>query len=89
MGLMAAALGTVLGSIAVLYHMKFGIDIAFLLGPPSASSLGYSFSTLVFPVFEWTTYFKLLAVELLFVVGAGVYPAFKASSLDPVETMRG
>lgn len=87
LGVFSAALGILLGIAAVAYHSEFGFDLTPFLGSGN-SETGFTFNTLVRPAIEWGPFLRLVAIEVGFIVLAGVYPAYRASILDPVQTLR-
>lgn len=89
MSLIGTILGTLMGLLVVLYYKKIGFDLSPFLGNEGDSSVGFTFQTRVFPLIEWSKYIWLVAIEIIFIVLAGVYPAVKASHLKPIETIRG
>jgi ABC-type lipoprotein release transport system permease subunit len=89
LGVFSAVLGIGLGIAAVAYHAKFGFDLTPFLGSGDSAETGFRFNTLVRPTIEWWPFIRLVLVEIAFIVVAGIYPAYRASMLDPVKTLRG
>lgn len=88
MGAVSALAGTLIGALAISYHGRYGFDISPFLGKNGTSFVGFKFKSMVYPVFEWAAYLKLVVIEVLFIVAAGIYPAHRAAELDPVVTLR-
>ena len=88
LGLGASIIGTILGTLLVLYHMKTGFDISYFWGDSAPVLDQVNLEFRIFPIFKIVPYVKAVATTLIFVLIAGVYPAFRASKLKPVEAMR-
>lgn len=88
LGLGASIIGTILGTALVLYHMKTGFDISYFWGDQSPVLDQLSLEFKIFPIFKVLPYVKSVLTTIFFVLLAGVYPAFRASRLKPVEAMR-
>jgi ABC-type lipoprotein release transport system permease subunit len=86
-GLISVAVGTVLGMSAVLYHMKFGLDLRPFLGETSRAA-EFQLNLTVFPEFSFIPYLRTVVLTIVFVIGASLYPAFKASRIKPIQAMR-
>lgn len=87
MGVLSAAVGIVLGSLAVLYHQRTGFDLGPFFGERTGTDQ-ITFDLVIHPIFMWGPFLKSVLITIGFVVVAGFYPAFRASRLNPVETMR-
>lgn len=84
----AGILGTLLGFGLVSYYHYYGFDITPFIGQAKNSFVGFKFTTMVYPIIDWKLYLTILGVEVLFILGAGVYPAMKASRLNPIDSIR-
>jgi len=83
----ASLFGIVLGVAAVFYHQKSGFDLAPFLGK-SSQARDFRFALVVFPVFKLLPFFKATGAAITVVVLSGLYPAYRASAMKPVEAMR-
>jgi len=87
LGLLAAALGTLLGSLATWYLVSVGIDLADFV-PETLEFGGVVFD----PIMRASWNFGWMIQIALYVVGltllAALYPAIKAGRITPVEGMR-
>ena len=78
------AAGFALGAAAALFFGRVGIDL-------SAFADAFSFfymSPIVYPVLTPDTSAKIIGAVLISAVLAGLYPAWRATRLNPVEAMR-
>ncbi len=87
LGLLAATLGTLLGSLATWYLVSVGIDLADFV-PETLEFGGVVFD----PIMRASWNFGWMIQIALYVVGltllAALYPAIKAGRITPVEGMR-
>lgn len=89
LGLIGAALGTLLGAAAVLAAQRHGIDITAMAGGERMDmGDGISMSALVFPVWAWGRALAFIALAVAFTVLSAAWPAWRVSRLSPVEAMR-
>lgn len=86
-GLFASVLGTGLGLAAVYYHQIYGFDLGPFLGERSYAGDFY-LDMIIHPIFSFSSYVKSVLVTLCVVVISGLYPAYNASKLNPVDTMK-
>jgi ABC-type lipoprotein release transport system permease subunit len=87
LGLIASAIGMVIGMAMVLYHQKYGFDLKPFLGDHSSLDQ-FRLDLTIHPVFKFIPFLKSVASMMSFIVLAGLYPAWRASVLKPVEAMR-
>jgi ABC-type lipoprotein release transport system permease subunit len=86
-GLIAAVIGTILGSALVTYHHYAGFNLRPFLGADFSVSQ-FTLDTLVHPVFSFERYFLLVGATMFFATLAGLIPALHASKMDVVEAIR-
>jgi ABC-type antimicrobial peptide transport system permease subunit len=87
MGTISSIGGIFLATLAVLYHKKFGFDLSPFLGKVSFAGDFY-LDLIIHPIFKMSSWLKSVGVMIFVVFLAGLYPAVRASLLNPVETMR-
>ena len=86
-GLIASAAGLIMGVAIVAYHMKFGFDLSPFFGNRTGTDV-FSFDLIVYPILQFAPLLRLAAIILVFIVLAGVFPAYRASKLNPIDVMR-
>ena len=87
LGLVAVVLGDALGALLSWPFMVWGIDMANFAGEQMSFG-GVSISTDVYARMDWDRFISYSAVAVAMTVLASLYPAFKASSLKPVDALR-
>lgn len=87
-GVMSAALGTLLGSLAVFYHLQKGFDLRAMIGTDFTVNI-YKLTTVIHPIFSFDRYFALVFLTILLATLAGLVPALRAAKMDVVEAIRG
>lgn len=87
LAVVSAALGTAIGVIAVIYHQHTGFDLKPFLGDTSSADQ-FKLSLVIHPIFSFASFLKTVLLTIFFVVIAGLYPAYRASRLNPVDAMR-
>ncbi len=85
--LTAALAGLGLGFTVLLYHHRFGFDVRFLM-KESLQVGNFRIEPLIHPALELGTFAQALAVLILFALLAAIYPAYKASRMNPLEALR-
>jgi ABC-type lipoprotein release transport system permease subunit len=86
-GLLAAVLGTLIGSVWVAYHQWVGFDLKPFLGDSFAVNQ-FKLGTVVYPVFSTERYFILVGATLVFATLAGLIPAVYAGRMKVIEAIR-
>lgn len=87
LGFVASVAGVLLGAAVVLYHQKYGFDLKPFLGDHSSLDQ-FRLDLTIYPVFKFVPFLKSVGTMMGFIVLAGLYPAWRASMLKPVEAMR-
>lgn len=87
LGIVASFFGILFGVAMVLYHQKHGFDLRPFLGDHSSVDQ-FRLDLTIHPVFQFIPFLKSVASMMTFIVLAGLYPAWRASVLKPVEAMR-
>lgn len=78
-----------IGGAAIAYHRWQGFDLKFFIGN-GASFQGLLLDTsIVYPIYAFWPFVKAAAVMIVFVTLAGIFPAYRAGKLTPVDTIRG
>jgi len=88
--LLAAAstvLGTLMGSALVLYHRAHGFSLQPFLGERSFVG-NIDLQMVIYPSFSFRSFIEAVCVTILFIVLASLYPAYRASKLNPVTAMK-
>jgi ABC-type lipoprotein release transport system permease subunit len=90
LGLLGAAVGTVLGMALVGYWAKEGLDLSALAGKADSqvAFAGMRVSWRIFPVFEWAQAAQGFAAVFVTSLVASAWPAARAARLEPMEAMR-
>ncbi|MGE3262086.1 MAG: ABC transporter permease [Bacteriovoracia bacterium] len=87
LGFVASVAGVLLGAAVVAYHQKYGFDLKPFLGDHSSLDQ-FRLDLTIYPVFKFVPFLKSVGTMMGFIVLAGLYPAWRASMLKPVEAMR-
>ena len=87
MGLLAAAIGTLLGSLATWYLVAVGIDLAELV-PDTLEFGGVVFDPVMRASWDPAWMIRIAVYVVCLTLAAATYPAIKAGRTTPVEGMR-
>ena len=87
LGLLAAALGTLLGSLATWYLVSVGIDLADFV-PETLEFGGVVFDPVMRADWDPLWMFRIVLYVIGLTLLAALYPAVKAGRITPVEGMR-
>jgi len=87
LGLLAAAIGTVLGSLATWYLVTVGIDLADFV-PETLEFGGVVFDPVMRAEWDPAWMFRIAVYVICLTLLAATYPAIKAGRTTPVEGMR-
>ena len=87
LGLLAAAIGTVLGSLATWYLVAVGVDLADLV-PETLEFGGVVFDPVMRASWDPVWMFRIAVYVVCLTLLAAAYPAIKAGRTTPVEGMR-
>lgn len=87
LGVAAAIVGVIVGGAVIFYHSKVGFDITLFVG--KGYSIGdFKMSLLLYPVMNWIGAAKATLSLIVVIVLSGVYPAWRASRLNPADAIR-
>jgi ABC-type lipoprotein release transport system permease subunit len=87
MGLLAATIGTILGSLATWYLVAVGIDLAELV-PDTLEFGGVVFDPVMRASWDPAWMIRIAVYVVCLTLAAAAYPAIKAGRTTPVEGMR-
>lgn len=79
----------ILGGAVILYHQWAGFDIAVFVGKTAQFQGLIMDSTIIYPKFAIIPFLRASSYMVVFVTLAGIFPAYRAGRLTPVDTMRG
>lgn len=82
-------LSLVIGGVAIIYHQWAGFDLAIFVGRTMQFQGLLLDSTIVHPSFALIPFIKASSFMVISVTLAGIYPAYRAGRLTPVDTIRG
>ncbi|MBX3022045.1 MAG: ABC transporter permease [Bdellovibrionales bacterium] len=85
--LLGLTVGAAIGSAMVTYHHIFGFDLHMFLGDQYSAGQ-FSLSMTVFPELSLVSILRSSLITIAFMLVAGLYPAWRASKLTPIEAMR-
>ena len=86
LGLLGSMLGLILGSIATYPLVVYGIDFAGMQGSVPVANV--AIDTLIKGVWSWDKMLLWAAYHVLLSLLASLWPALRASRLEPVESLR-
>jgi len=90
MAAIGLVMSLVIGGAVIAYHKWAGFDIIFFVGKNGNAFQGLQLdSTIVHPVYAVVPFLKAAITMVIFVTIAGIFPAYRASRLTPVDTIRG
>lgn len=87
LGLAASLIGILVGAAVIAYHYHTGFDLTPLVGNSLAVG-SFKLKLLIYPIFNLTGALKAVAITLLVVLAAAIYPAIRASRLRPIDAIR-
>jgi ABC-type lipoprotein release transport system permease subunit len=87
LGVGASAIGALVGSAMTAYLVKYGVDYTEMLGE-SMEVAGIAVSSHLYAGWDIKSMVAYTLVSVALSVAATIYPAWKAGSLQPVESMR-
>ncbi len=86
-GILSAALGTILGVLWVSYHQHVGFDLEPLLGKGFSVSQ-FRLQPIVHPIFSFGRFIVLTGFTVITATVTGLIPALHASRMDVIEAIR-
>lgn len=82
-------LSLIIGGAVIFYHQWVGFDLAIFVGKTMQFQGLLLDSTIVYPSFALVPFLKAASFMVVSVTLAGIFPAYRASRLTPVDTIRG
>jgi putative ABC transport system permease protein len=79
----------ILGGIAIAYHKWHGFDLTIFIGQSNSFQGMMLDTSIVFPVYAFGPFIRASLIMIFFVTLAGLFPAYRAGKLTPVDTIRG
>jgi ABC-type lipoprotein release transport system permease subunit len=91
LGIIGAIVGTAIGVLLVAITHRTGIDYAWLAGggPSELSFAGLRWSLRFYPQLEFVDVVRAMAAVCVTSLAAAIWPALRASRLEPVRALRG
>lgn len=88
LGLIGAAIGLALGTLATWPLMHYGLDLSEMYGGESIEAGGVPLSLVLYPEIDTARLVVYPFIGVLFAVLASLYPAWKVTGLQPVQAIR-
>lgn len=79
----------IIGGVAIAYHRWKGFDVSIFVGKTNAFQGILLDTSIVHPDFAFAPFLNAAFFMVVFVTLAGIYPAYRAGRLTPVDTIRG
>ncbi len=89
MAITGLVFGFLIGGGFIAYHHWQGFDLSIFVGKANTFQGLTIDSTIVYPVYAFIPFIKAASVMVAFVTLAGIFPAYRAGRLTPVDTIRG
>ena len=86
LGLLGAVVGFVLGALGTWPLVEYGVDFSSM--GESYDAVGVSIDTHIFAEYAWGRMVVFSAGGILLTMFASIWPAWRVTSLRPVEAMR-
>ncbi|HVK61271.1 MAG TPA: FtsX-like permease family protein [Bdellovibrionales bacterium] len=86
LAVVSVLMGTALGLAVVSYQHAYGFDASFILGGGREVNQ-FKIDPMTYPVFDFAQYVQIVGFLLISIVAAGLFPAYRASRLDPVKAI--
>ncbi len=83
-----AVLGLILQELAILGLLGGLLGIAIAFGLLGLAALQPLVASMVRPVWDWDIYARAIGIALMLGILGGLYPAYRATRLSPVEALR-